>query len=121
MRCRDFPAAHFLFLLEPIAHPAEGDDPVAVRDDGTADMLDMGVQGAGVSGELPAPDDVQQALAGEGHVRVAHQHGEQVELPGRQVDLAAVHLHPPGSQVQHQPAAAEHLRLLRGQLPSHSR
>ena len=101
MRCRDFPAAHFLFLLEPIAHPAEGDDPVAVRDDGTADMLDMGVQGAGVSGELPAPDDVQQALAGEGHVRVAHQHGEQVELPGRQVDLAAVHLHPPSSQVQH--------------------
>ena len=50
--------ASFLFLLEPIAHPAEGDDPVAVRDDGTADMLDVGVQGAGVSGELPAPDNV---------------------------------------------------------------
>ena len=68
-------------------------DLVAQRADVLVDHV-----GAGLDGEVPAA--LQQCVAGQDHVRVAQERGQQRELLGRQVDRDITPIHLPGGGVQ---------------------
>ena len=58
--------------------------------------------------EVEPPDRVEDLLAGENLVGVAHQVGEQLELARGQLDLVAVALDPPRAQVEADVGDVEH-------------
>jgi hypothetical protein len=56
------------------------DERRAERVELAAQVADVGFQDLGLAGVLPAPDVLQQLLAGEHQPLVAHQVGQQPEL-----------------------------------------
>src|SRR4051812_48265064 len=71
---------------ELVAGAAHRPDPLRVAEL-APQLRDVHVHGAGAAGIRHAPDEIEQALAGEDDARVLEEAGEKVELLARQLDL----------------------------------
>src|SRR5215212_1514788 len=85
---------------QPVADVAHRlDRPLAVLPELAAQVADVHLQHLRARVELEAPDRIEDLLPREHLVRMAHEIGEQLELPGGQPHLLAAPLDPATAQV----------------------
>src|SRR4051812_20005958 len=70
-----------------VADAPDGDDGTGVADL-AAELADVDIDRARVAGERVAPDALQQLVARQHHPAVLEQGPEEVELLGRELDVA---------------------------------
>src|ERR1035441_541331 len=73
-----------------------------------AQVADVDLEHLGAGVEVKAPNGVEDLLAGENLIGMAHQVGEHLELARRQLHLAAVALHPAGAQIHADAGRLQH-------------
>src|SRR3954462_13066421 len=93
---------------ELVAGAAHRPDPLRVAEL-APQLRDVHVDGAGAARICHAPDEIEQALAGEDDARVLEEAGEKVELLARQLDLCPGHGHLVGVASQDDLARSEPL------------